>query len=210
MDGPDQPIPDHNLTKTRQQTKPDTGQPPGGPDRSKGNPSPPTTTTGTGTGTNTKSNSENFQIPILKSNKKRKPEQKPNQKQEPDKNLEININLMLITGFDFISVRLGEHWRVSPEEATAISQPASNIMQRLGVNQTANKYMDYIMLLTGVSMVVVPRILIHQSLGGQKKNESTNTDKKSQIIEINNTNNGSNNNTISRATSIKADIISVY
>ena len=82
--------------------------------------------------------------------------------------MESNVAMLIATGFEFTSTRLGEHWKVSEEEVKAISEPSTRILQRLGINETASKYMDYFALLAGIGMVVVPRILI-----GQAQNQQT-------------------------------------
>lgn len=109
------------------------------------------------------------EIPVLNLPTPKTPAKKKDSKKETavDKTLEMNVSMLLMTGFEFTATRLGEHWRVSTEEAKAISEPATRILQRLGINETANKYMDYFALLAGIGMVVVPRILITQSLPKQ-------------------------------------------
>lgn len=151
-----------------------------------------------------------IEVPILNLPTPKVPAKKRSSAKEPaiDKSLESNVSMFLATGFEFISTRLGEHWKVSDEEVKAISEPMTKILQRLGVNETANKYMDYFALLAGVGMVVVPRILISQSVsktevqnnGTSKPNKKGKTKNSSQPVV------GASNQTESYVSSIKTNL----
>lgn len=112
-------------------------------------------------------------IPVATTPKKR------SSSKDFDKTLESNIRMLIGTGFGFASkITQSPIWEVSDEEAQSISTPVTKILQRLGVNESMNKYADYIALGTALTIVVVPRLLIqkaeltkggHTPDGGKKK-----------------------------------------
>lgn len=91
-------------------------------------------------------------------------------KDDLDKTLEGNIRLLIGTGFGFAAKILkSEIWEVSDEEAASISTPLTKILQRLGINESMNKYADYIALTTALTVVTVPRVLIYKAMKDQEQ-----------------------------------------
>lgn len=98
-----------------------------------------------------------------------------------DKTLESNVRLMLKSSFDFVSsLTQSPLWKVSDEEIQTISQPLARILARMGATESMNKYGDYIALATGLIIIVVPRMIIHQQLN---KKEVKPNDKKAENKE---------------------------
>lgn len=109
-------------------------------------------------------------------------------KDDLDKTLEGNVRILIATGFSFAAkMTKSEIWTISDEEAESISTPLTRILQRLGINESMNKYADYIALLSALTIVTVPRVMIYQQMkqqaeGGQKidaKSGKKKSDKKS-------------------------------
>lgn len=151
------------------------------------------------------------EVPILNLPTPKTPTKKKSSSKEPalDKSLESNVSMLLQTGFEFASTRLGEHWKVSEEETKAISEPMTRILQRLGVNETANKYMDYFALLAGVGMVIVPRVLITQSMPKEVQNGGAVTkqpNKKGKTKNISQPVNGASQQVNTNVGSLKANL----
>jgi hypothetical protein len=96
-------------------------------------------------------------------------------KDDLDKTLEGNVRILIGSGFGFAAkLTKSEIWTVSDEEAESISTPLTRILQRLGINESMNKYADYIALLSALTIITVPRVMIYQQMkqlqaeGGQQ------------------------------------------
>lgn len=86
---------------------------------------------------------------------------------KPAKNLmelSDNIRILLVSGFAMLAVRTGPVWEVTEAEADSIAKPLSKIMDKAGQTETVNKYSDYIMLLTALAVVILPRLLVTKQL----------------------------------------------
>lgn len=129
-------------------------------------------------------NSEGTGLSVIKPKppKKSKPKKKKKTKDDIG-DLEKNISMLISTGFDFASGRVGEHWAITEEESKSISTPLASILTRFNIDKTASEYMDFISLVTAVGLITVPRILITQQerkeKGGLKIEKPTNRSNKS-------------------------------
>ena len=124
-------------------------------------------------------------IPVSAEPKKKKTSSKSDK--ELDKTLESNLRLLIGSGFGFATkLTSNPIWEISDEEATAISTPATRILQRLSLNESMNKYADYIALTAALGMVIVPRVIMQQAepkekgviSDGGKKNKAKKSDSK--------------------------------
>jgi len=99
-------------------------------------------------------------IPIVEEKKPRKP-RKPKAKKEEEYNIENDIKLFLAGISQIIStIPGGEIWKLHNQEISLISRPLANILERNNLSETASKYTDYTVLLIGLSIIIVPRMII--------------------------------------------------
>lgn len=63
--------------------------------------------------------------------------------------------------FGIMAARLGPEWNVTTDEAALIAGPGQRILADLLPVELVNKYGDWAALLTGLGMVVGPRLMIY-------------------------------------------------
>ena len=80
--------------------------------------------------------------------------------------------MLVIAGFGLTAKMMNdvETWTISDEESATISEPLTRILQRIGVNESMNKYADYIGLCTALTITIAPRVIITQV--NKKKGET--------------------------------------
>ena len=89
----------------------------------------------------------------------------------------VMVTMVLAGVFEALSVRLGDHWRLSPQETEAIANPAVMVL---------DKYMpDFesgpeLALVAAMGMVVMPRLLQQKQLNNNDKN----SDDKGEVIDV--------------------------
>lgn len=110
--------------------------------------------------------------------------------------IKSSLESLLTIGFGFLSKSFGEHWNITSGEATAISDPLTRILKRLGLEKLDDKYIDYISLCTALGMVVVPRVLVEVN---KPRGENEKNVEKGKISEL-------NKRTIEPVQSVKKDI----
>ena len=98
---------------------------------------------------------------VPKKKTKKKPAAKVQSSLEATKTASANLAQLIVAVSTVASMRLGDHWAISPQEAQAIADPAARIMARHNVVETMNAYSDYSALIIAVGVAVVPRVLTH-------------------------------------------------
>jgi hypothetical protein len=95
--------------------------------------------------------------------------------------LEADIRMFLSTLSILAASQAGEIWDIKEDEICLISKPLSSILERMNISQTSGKYMDFVTLFTGLSIILIPRIIEQRKVNEVKKNEGKNSrnDKKS-------------------------------
>lgn len=87
-----------------------------------------------------------------------------------DKNSQIKDIQALIEGvFSVVSIKAGEHWRLSPEESKQIAEPVSNILERYDLLKKVSEISDPVALVVATTTIVAPRLIISQMDMKQKK-----------------------------------------
>lgn len=104
-----------------------------------------------------------LEVPAPAPEKKKKG---PKPKKQELGELESNIKALLGTVFDLLAVR-NPIWKVSTEELDAVAKPGARILDRLNQSDELNKNADYILLVVGLGMIIVPRAMIMKEV--QKK-----------------------------------------
>lgn len=99
-----------------------------------------------------------------KSSKSKKKPTKEQKKAAEVKELTENLSLLLKAGFDIVAMRLGPVWQVTDDEVEKITSPLARILDRYGCLDTVSEYSDFIALGMGVTMTVVPRVLISREV----------------------------------------------
>jgi len=120
--------------------------------------------------------SENIEIPILEKEKKKKKGMT-----KADQELCDNVAMLLETGFSVVSMKAGDHWVISAEESKMIAEPATKILKRFDVNKKANKYMDLLALVTALSIVAIPRVIVSTQ---NKKSEVKSIERKTRTNNV--------------------------
>lgn len=68
---------------------------------------------------------------------------------------------MLVAGiFGLLSIPLGQHWQITPQEAQQVADPASRIIARMNMSEQVSKYSDPILLIMALATISVPRMMI--------------------------------------------------
>lgn len=145
--------------------------------------------TGTGKGKG-KSDIENIQVPLVEQEtpkevtvslldsepvktdkpKTKKKATKKKALSAKDKNSQIKDIQALIEGvFSVVSIKAGEHWRLSPEESKQIAEPVSNILERYDLLKKVSEISDPVALVVAATTIIAPRFIISQMDAKQKK-----------------------------------------
>jgi hypothetical protein len=82
-----------------------------------------------------------------------------------------DISNLLVAGFGILSLKMGEHWQISIDEAISVATPAARIMERYNLLEKASKVSDPLSLIIASGMITIPRLMISQQL--QKEKNST-------------------------------------
>jgi hypothetical protein len=116
-------------------------------------------------------------LPTGEQTKKRgRPAGATTQKKKETKLASKDITPLLMTVFSLVSLKAGEHWSLSDEEADSISKPLVNILDKLDLTEKVSNMSDGAGLVLALIMIVAPRVMISAT----KKKET-----KKEIIERN-------------------------
>lgn len=90
--------------------------------------------------------------------------------------LKPHLKMLLIVSFDMTAKRLGNHWRITDDEAEKVADPLSKILGKyMKASETMEKYADWFGVIGALAMIVIPRLIIHQQIQKeQKKGEKIN------------------------------------
>lgn len=87
---------------------------------------------------------------------------KQKKKEESVQELADNLQVLIKTGFDMLSLRAGELWALSQEEAENIASPLARILERHDLSAQASEYGDYIALAVALGLTIAPRVIMFQ------------------------------------------------
>ncbi len=94
---------------------------------------------------------------------------KPRAKKK-DNNINTNdISMLLVGTFSLISMKAGEHWTISEEEANTVSRPLENILRKMDLLEKVTNVSDGAMLLFALSTITIPRVILSQEIMKQNK-----------------------------------------
>lgn len=82
---------------------------------------------------------------------------------------ETQLNSLFCGMFSLLALKLGEHWRITNDEASQITKPLSNILERYNVSEQVSKMSDGLLLLMAVTTITLPRVLISREIQNNKK-----------------------------------------
>lgn len=90
--------------------------------------------------------------------------------------LKPHLKMLLVVSFDMTAKRLGDHWRITDAEAEKVAEPLSKILGKyMKASETMEKYADWFGVIGALSMIVIPRLILHQQIQKeQKKGEKEN------------------------------------
>lgn len=87
---------------------------------------------------------------------------KQKKKEKSVQELADNLQVLIKTGFDMLSLRAGELWALSQEEAENIASPLARILERYDLSAQASEYGDYIALAVALGLTIAPRVIMFQ------------------------------------------------
>ena len=94
-------------------------------------------------------------------------------KKEQEQNamsLKPHLKMLLMVSFDMVAKRLGDHWRITDEEAEKVADPLSKILSKyMKASEAMEKYADWIGVIGALAMIILPRWMIHQQIMKDKK-----------------------------------------
>ncbi|EIT6323209.1 hypothetical protein L2Q67_004714, partial [Salmonella enterica] len=102
--------------------------------------------------------------PKRRSTTKKKTPTRVNKKEVQQKEVAEQLTFLIKTTFDIASLRMGQMWALSQEEASKLATPISNIMARHNLTEKMGEYGDYISLAVTGAMVFVPRFMMWQQM----------------------------------------------
>lgn len=89
----------------------------------------------------------------------------------------------LISGtFGLVSLKAGEHWQVSNDEALQVAKPLENILRKLDLLEKVSNASDGAMLVFAIATITLPRVLITKSIIDQNKKSVVEQMKGSEVI----------------------------
>lgn len=81
----------------------------------------------------------------------------------------LQVATLITSISSIVATRIGEHWRLTDEEAHAIAEPLTNIMERHGIIEKVGEYGDYISLTSALVVTILPRVMLTMELRKQNK-----------------------------------------
>jgi hypothetical protein len=117
-----------------------------------------------------------IEVPLPENKENKKPKKPPVKKLTKNKTDEIKqmTTGILMSGFALISIRAGEHWNLSEDEANSISSPLINILNKYGAFRKVTNNMDIILLAGAIWGTIIPRALISYDMMKLKKDNEVN------------------------------------
>lgn len=103
------------------------------------------------------------EAPVVKQkrqyNKRKDKNQKSSNKEVSAESVE-SISSVLIAGFQIASLRLGEHWAISEQEANSVAKPLTKILDKYSLLSKAESVSDPVALIIATGALIVPRVII--------------------------------------------------
>lgn len=108
----------------------------------------------------------------------------PRKAKSKETGISTNDISMLISGmFSLVSLKAGEHWNVSQDEANTISKPLENILRKMDLLEKVSNISDGAMLVFAVSSITIPRLLISNEMMKASRKLNAEQIKKGGIIK---------------------------
>jgi hypothetical protein len=104
-----------------------------------------------------------------KAKRKYKPRQTKAKKPEAPVLGEAEISALISGMFSLVALKGGEQWNITTDEATQVSKPLSNILQKMDYLEKVSNVSDGAMLIMAMGMLLIPRIIITSSISKKKK-----------------------------------------
>jgi hypothetical protein len=89
--------------------------------------------------------------------------------------LKPHLKMLIMVSFDMTAKRLGDHWRITDQEAEQVAEPLSKILGKyMKASETMEKYADWFGVIGALAMIILPRWMIHQQIMKEKKKGEAN------------------------------------
>jgi hypothetical protein len=84
--------------------------------------------------------------------------------------LKPHLKMLIMVSFDMTAKRLGDHWRITDQEAEQVAEPLSKILGKyMKASEAMEKYADWFGVIGALAMIILPRWMIHQQIMKEKK-----------------------------------------
>lgn len=101
------------------------------------------------------------------SGKKSSKNTQPSQPADPQ--MEQNLKFLVLSVFDLLSIPFGPVWKLQPAEADLITGPGARLAERYGLTELGGKYLDWFMLISALSAITVPRVMLTREMKKHRK-----------------------------------------
>jgi hypothetical protein len=108
------------------------------------------------------------EIIISDSGQATKPKRKSRSKKETGIS-QSEISNLIIGCFSLVSLKAGDHWNITEDEALQVSKPLESILLKMNLLDKVSNCSDGAMLAFAVASITLPRILISRSQSENKK-----------------------------------------
>jgi hypothetical protein len=71
-----------------------------------------------------------------------------------------NISSLMQAGFQIASLRFGEHWVISNDEAISVAKPLAKILDKYSLLSKAESVSDPVALIVATGAIVLPRVMV--------------------------------------------------
>lgn len=100
-----------------------------------------------------------IEVPAPEKKKRGRPPKKAKETEET--NIGTDEIAMLVAGiFGLLSLPLGPHWQVTPQEARQVAEPAGRIIARMNMAEQVSKYSDPVLLIMALATISIPRLMM--------------------------------------------------
>lgn len=108
-----------------------------------------------------------------------------------------DLNPLLMGTFNLLSTKLGEFWQIDEKEATSVTEPLVKILDKLDLLEKVSNVSDGAALILGCATIVIPRLLITQSMHTKKPQEVQNNGGATSTSQSNQATNPNRNGEVS-------------
>lgn len=84
---------------------------------------------------------------------------------------QTEISNLIMGIFSLVSLKAGEHWAVTQDEASQVGKPLESILKKMDLLEKVTNASDGAMLLFAVVSITLPRVLITKAINSENKRQ---------------------------------------